>query len=214
MGGDYPGESVVRLDPATQRERQVIFVTDRSSRTPTLQRWIVRGAVADTTAWTTLDSKQIERDVKAYSWGQRVGFGITGDGEGYLTSGWSTTSPTVHWNDGPFAELTFAVPPPPRDIQLRFVFFAHVVPGKVDRQRVIIKVNGHNAGSVDVRVAESQAMKLKVPRDVLLDGRMVITFELPDAVSPKELGTGRDPRALAMGLYGFETTLIDIPRLK
>lgn len=209
MGDKFPGESVMRIDPGAVRERDVVAVFDRATRSPVLHHWKVVGAVADTTAWTALVSMDIERELQAYSWGQQVGFGITGNGEGYLTAGWSTTSPTIHWSDGNYAEMTFAVTPPEKNVELKFVFFPHVVPGKVDRQRIIIKVNGLDAGSVDCRATDSQALRLTVNRKVLQQKRMVISFELPDAVSPKELGTGRDPRRLAIGLYSFETRLVD-----
>ena len=89
------------------------------------------------------------------------------------------------------------------------MFFPHVVPGKVDRQRITIRVNGYNAGSLECKVSESQALKLVVPYQVLQSDRMVVQFDLPDAISPSEIGTGPDPRQLSMGLYGFETELLE-----
>ena len=40
---------------------------------------------------------------------------------------------------------------------------------------------------------------------------MVISFEFPDAVSQSTLGTGRDNRVQAIGMYLFEATLVESP---
>lgn len=37
---------------------------------------------------------------------------------------------------------------------------------------------------------------------------MRIQFGFPGAVSPKDIGTGSDPRKMAMGLYAFEANLV------
>lgn len=204
----YPGQSLRRLDERAQRDREVVFMTDRSSSTPVMHKWMVLGAVQDTASWHELPSVAVERKVRHYEWGQSLGFGITGTGEPYLSDGWSTTSPTVHWNDGPTAALTFGITPPERNVAMRFVFFPHIVPGRVDSQRIIMKINGLDVGSVTATENRSLNLDITVRRDVLQSDRMVVSFEFPDAVSPLEIGEGRDPRKLAMGIYSFETHLV------
>lgn len=205
---DYPGESLEHLAEDADRDREVVFVTERSTSRPVMHRWSVHGVVADTTSWREAAVAAVIRDIPHYEWGQTLGFGITGAGARYLSRGWSTTSPTVHWNEGPTAELTFGIDPPPRNVLLRFTFFPHIVPGKVDRQRIILKINGFDVGSVTATENRSLNLDVEVRRDVLQSDRMVVTFEFPDAISPRDIGEGRDPRKLAMGIYSFESHLV------
>jgi hypothetical protein len=205
----YPGDDLFQLPADRERDRPVVLVTERASSSPVLHRWRVRGSVIDTTSWHPLEPVIVERRPHAYRWGDKVGFGITGEGERYLTSGWSTTSPTLHWNDGDTAELTFAVEPPPQDVQVRFVFFPYIVPGKVPQQRIRLHINGYDVGGVTCTEKRSLNLDISVEKEVLQDGKMLITFDFLDAVSPASIGAGRDPRRMAMGLYGFETKFID-----
>ncbi len=205
----YPGESLVRLDPSKRRDREFVFVTERSSRAPTLHRLMVQGSVFDTTSWHEVETAAIEREIRSYTWGDKLGFGITGNGEPYLTSGWSTTSATVHWNDGKSAEMTFGSTPPDRDVHLRILYFGHVVPGKVERQRFRMKINGVNVKEFTCTTKNPERFDIVIPRQVLQADEMVISFGFPDAVAPNEIGTGRDWRKLAMGIYRLETRLAD-----
>ncbi|NIO29781.1 MAG: hypothetical protein GTO29_14650 [Candidatus Latescibacteria bacterium] len=204
----YPGESLVRLDPSIQRDREFVFVTDRSGPAPSIHRWMVEGSVFDTTSWHEMEPTLIEREIRSYTWGRKFGFGIAGDGEPYLTSGWSTTSGTVHWNDGKSAEMTFGITPPDRDVNLSIVFFANVVPGKVDKQRIRMNVNGIDVKEFDCTTKAPQRFDVVVPRQVLNTDQMIISFEFPDAVAPSEIGSGTDTRMLAMGIYSFEAQLV------
>jgi hypothetical protein len=139
-----------------------------------------------------------------------VRFGIAHKGDVYLTSGWSTTSPSYAWNDGEFAEVAFGIEAPESDVRVFLAFFPYIVPGKVDRQRVRIWVNDFSLGENTFTDNKSRALRVTIPRAALQGDRMVVRFELPDAVAPKVVGAGPDSRALAIGLLAFEAKPLPI----
>ena len=200
----YPGESIVDLSPGEMRTRRVVILGDKAAREPLLNRWIVRGSVADSTSWQELESRVVKYDLRPYQWGTRVRFGIAHEGDVYLKSGWSTTSPNYTWNDGEFAEVVFGIEAPESDVSVFIAMFAYIVPGKVDRQRVRIWVNDFSLGEKTFTAGKGQALQANIPRAALQSDRMVVRFELPDAVAPRDIGAGPDSRELAIGLYSFE----------
>ena len=100
------------------------------------------------------------------------------------------------------------VSPPERDVEMRIAMFAYIVPGKVDRQRVRLWANGLPLGEGVLENSQVSELRVKIPRDALQNGRLALTFEFPDAVVPRDIGEGRDSRALAVGLCAFETALV------
>jgi hypothetical protein len=89
-------------------------------------------------------------------------------------------------------------------VSVTIAMFAYIVPGKVDRQRVRIWVNDFSLGEKTFTTGKGQALQAVIPRAALQGDRMVVRFELPDAVAPREIGAGPDSRELAIGLYSFE----------
>ncbi len=148
----YPGDSVVELDPAEDRVRRVVFVTDPSARQPVVNRWLVRGTMSDSTSWRELEPRIVEHRIRDYAWGTVLRFGIAHAGDVYLTSGWSTTSPSYTWSNGNSAEITFGITPPQRDVTIRMVFFVYLAPGKVDRQRIRVSANGESMPNISALI--------------------------------------------------------------
>jgi len=205
----YPGESVVDLDPSTTRTRPVVILGDKAAEEPPLSRWAVTGDVSDPASWQQMETVRLKRRTRAYKWGTPLRFGAAHDGDVYLSSGWSSTSTNYAWNDGPLAKIVFGIERPPTDVVINIELFAYIVPGKVDRQRLLIRVNGISLGETTFTDGEGRGMRTTIPREALQSDRMVVTFEMPDAVAPKDIGAGRESRALAVGLYSFKATLAD-----
>jgi hypothetical protein len=99
---------------------------------------------------------------------------------------------------------------PDGDIELSDVFHPFLVPGKVDEQRVNVLVNDVYVGTWKIRNSgmwnrignsrRSQTHKLIIPLELVSDSVMVLTFELPDAVSPARVGISEDERVLALAM--------------
>jgi hypothetical protein len=169
-----------------------------------LERWIVQGSVTDSTSWRQLESMVVKYQLRPYEWGTRLRFGVAHGGEVYLTSGWSTTSTNFAWSDGKSAEISFGIEDPESDIGLYISMFAYIVQGKVDRQRVRMWVNDYSLGEKIFTDSQGQALRIRIPHNVVQSDRIVVRFELPDAVVPRLIGEGRDSRELAIGLFEFE----------
>ena len=210
----YPGESIVELDSSQNRKRQIVFVTDHSSREPIVHRWVVNGSVYDSTSWHEMKPQKMEQQIHPYDWGTRIHFGVSGNGDAYLSTGWTKTSPALNWNDGKSAELIFGIKEPQRDVIVEIVFVPYIISGILDRQRIKISINGQPATELVCHNARKKLISTVIPREMLQGDRMVLLFEFPDAISPRELGESNDSRKLCMGLQQFKAVLVpdDQPR--
>jgi hypothetical protein len=84
---------------------------------------------------------------------------------------------------------------------------AHVVPGRIDQQRIRILVNRRLAGEWEVTNRDMQSKTLIIPENLLAGPEsMVITFEIPNAASPARLGTGPDKRELGLAVLWLQLT--------
>jgi hypothetical protein len=212
ISSEYPGESIIDLDPIRDRKRMVIFVKDHSAREPVFEPWELRGSVYDSTSWHRLTQYKVEHRIQSYRWGSMVRFGVSGNGDGYLSSGWSKTSPALNWSNGSSAELVFGIDCPAGDVAVKIIFAPFIVAGKLDKQRIRTFINGEPAGELVCNSSKKKLMTFTVPREILQGDRMVFVFEFPDAKSPAELGESHDSRKLCMGLYQFQAELVPADR--
>ncbi len=88
---------------------------------------------------------------------------------------------------------------------LRLVAGAYLVPGRLERQRVLIDINGVKLPEQEIRTAGIADYLFPVPARTWT-GDCEIAIELPDARSPKELGQGEDPRLLGLALQSIEAS--------
>jgi len=150
---------------------------------------------------------KVQRRIHPYEWGTPLRFGIAHEGDVYLTEGWSTTSSNYTWSDGNKATITFGITKPGRDVSMKLVYFGWVAPGKWDRQRIRVTANGWKFPEI---VCTNRGMRETIgtiPAEVLQTDQLVVSFEYPDAVVPREIGEGNESRALAMGLFAFEAVV-------
>lgn len=66
-------------------------------------------------------------------------------------------------------------------------------------QRIQIESNGTEVYSDEVTEADEK-FSFVIPKESIQDGLLMLKFHFPDAISPKELGTGADGRELALAL--------------
>jgi hypothetical protein len=132
------------------------------------------------------------------------GFGSKGSWDQWLVSGWSAPESWGTWTAARYAEIKMdprELPNAPGGIQLRFQ--ANVlVNARHPHQRVKVTLNGASVVSYDATYpASSITINVPVSAEVISRARMLmIGFELPDAVAPKDIGLGDDGRLLAIGL--------------
>lgn len=140
------------------------------------------------------------RLVQIYQLGTEIDFGENGNGRQYQTSGWGFAETDFTWTNEKTASLTLPIKETDSDL----IFTAYLRPflpaGKITQQRVKITVNGSHIGNWTINKKESQKQSVVIPHRLISDGILNITFELPDAISPVELGTSKDIRVLGLAV--------------
>jgi len=191
----FKGVPVFQIDPDKDRERWY------------KNRFKVIGSVYDYKSWKkekrVLSSKQMHADI--YKWGAAIQFGFLGNAEPYQIEGWSRGSDGFTWTNGHSASLTIPITMPKSPfIILRARLMPYVVPGKVDKQTVHIFTNGKKAGQWIFTKRGIQEVALIVPKSLFTNpNRVVITFNMPDAISPSTVGYSNDKRTLSFGLISL-----------
>jgi hypothetical protein len=118
-----------------------------------------------------------------------------------LANGWSTPESWGTWTAGQQAQIDVRVTPEARSIVLDVMAF--VLP-QHPAQRVIVSVNGEQV--LTTHLVQLQDNHLDIPitaaiRQHLADtDRLTIELQLPDAISPQQLGLNDDSRVLGLGL--------------
>lgn len=118
-----------------------------------------------------------------------------------LASGWSTPESWGTWSQGQQARIDLRVRPDSHSIVLDVMAF---VQPQHPSQRVIVSLNGEQV--LDTRLTQLQDNHLEIPISAALrqrlavDDRLMIDLQLPDAISPQQLGLNDDSRVMGLGL--------------
>jgi len=117
----------------------------------------------------------------------------------YLWYGWSEREPQFRWTDRGTATITFSVKAiTPSTLRLRMAPF--LAPGKLDRQRVEVRLNDQLIKSLTLSNPAPEDYEIELPVSVLRN-QNVLTFTLPDAASPQSLAVSEDIRLLGISVY-------------
>jgi hypothetical protein len=131
-------------------------------------------------------------------------FDFTSDGllTGDWIRGFSHSEPPGRWTDGNEASFTCSLPSgndqQPSSVLIAtagFVYGGHT-------QRAIISINGSKATEERYDIGDHKIIELPLPKSP--GGKLSITFSLPDAVSPQELGVNPDTRKIAIRVRSIE----------
>lgn len=150
-----------------------------------------------------IPEEQTEIQDTAYTPGTVLSFGESegATAEKYYVKGLTYPEPEYTWSDGKEVKLTFTVGAVPGNLALSFNYIA-----AFNRyQRVHVFAGGREIGYFIARDAERH--NFVVPGDTVENGYLDIRFDLPDALSPSEAGTGADDRVLGLA---FQTMTIDL----
>ncbi|VVM38734.1 DUF6311 domain-containing protein [Pseudomonas fluorescens] len=118
-----------------------------------------------------------------------------------LTSGWSTPESWGTWSAGQRAQIDLRLTPEARSIvldALAFVYPQHPA------QRVIVSLNGEQVLTTRLTQLQDNHLEIPIPatiRQQLADNdRLTIELQLPDAISPEQMGLNDDSRVMGLGL--------------
>ncbi|MEF9438631.1 MAG: hypothetical protein L0922_07850 [Candidatus Mariimomonas ferrooxydans] len=144
----------------------------------------------------------------ALKWGTVINFAEGGNAENYKVAGWGSAEGTFTWTEGKTASLNIPISVTNAPfVILKAGLSAFLSPGKVDKQTVRILINNKAAGIWVFVKPELQEKSLFIPRDLLMKSNDIeISFHIPDAVSPAQLGFNNDKRVLGLAIRTIELT--------
>jgi hypothetical protein len=184
-----------------------------------------RGAMASATSvWNALPANVDEQPARVWDWRQpqflaglllppfpasvpllpartRIEF-TTRDAEKYLWYGWSSAETESRWTSATRATIVFSLSEVrPMTLQLKVAPF--LVAGKLDEQRVTIKLNGQTLADLSLRNPDLTVYPVSLPADALRE-RNILEFQISCAASPASLGVGADQRQLGIRVASAE----------
>jgi len=131
------------------------------------------------------------RPAPAYRLGTRIDL-ASADSAAFLGRGWYAPEGDFRWSRGNRAHLIFGLEQA-QIASIRLNLFC------LGRQRVIVELNGREIDSFVCANRGAHLREIAVPTGIAAT-RNSLFFHLPDAVSPRELGSSKDDRRLAIGV--------------
>ena len=124
-------------------------------------------------------------------------FGAGGNLDEFSPSGFSPTpDPNSRWSEAPVAEILFRLPPQRHDLRFSVDVAPYLADGRITRQECWVFFNGlfvlHQA------IATHTEVTFEIGRDGISPRPQRLSFALPNAVSPRDLGLGGDLRLLGL----------------
>lgn len=210
IDNSFSGASMLALEEQKTRERRFLYYTWEheywdKQYLPPMHEYIVTEHSWLNSSWRPTYRVFTSEGIKdsspeLYKWEEEITFGREGNAEQYQGGGWSGPEDGFTWTDGFSATLALPVSESEFDIELTVYSSPFLREDKHNLQRVFVFANGQKVDEWIFTERGSQEKKAYIPND-LLDGQMLyITFELPDAASPAELGISEDPRKLSMAV--------------
>lgn len=172
----------------------------------------VTGSIFDAGAWAQVDHFELSSsDLSGrYTWGTPLTFGRSGSFKPFGDGGWTVTRGSeINWTQGKETGLLLPVDGSDRDVRVRFKVRPMLVKGVLDRQRVAVKVNGRLLTEMELTEGRFKTHELTIPSEMIEDDQISLKFLLPDAASPRSLGSGEDDRELALAFLQIQFDPID-----
>jgi hypothetical protein len=128
-------------------------------------------------------------------------FGEAGNDAAYILGGFSGKETGFRWTQGENAVIVFCLDRPDSETGEDIDLICDVTPllaeGRREFSRVRVLINGTERGEWKIAKPNGE-FKLSVPASLGQNGRFVVEFKLPDAISPKDLGINGDDRKLSL----------------
>jgi hypothetical protein len=120
----------------------------------------------------------------------------------FLWYGWSEPESEIRWSDGKEAAIVFGLDNS-SDLKLVMRATPFIVAGKLQTQRLILKLNGKEIHSLTLN--QVSPVELVIPLSAgQLKRENVLLFNLPDAESPLKFRLSTDRRLLGIAVQWIE----------
>ena len=215
----FPSVSMYDVDRPAAAERvyyrSTMHRNDAAAkdRFDNFSKYSVTGSVYDVTAWSdeTLFQAPVTGADSGYAWGTALSFGASGTFKLFQKGGWIiTTARDITWTEGHRTGLSIPFAEAEADVLMKVTFKPLLAAGKLDQQNVTVLVGDESVAQWQLSENRFQTHKLTLPASMLNhDGNTEISFLIPDARSPKSLGTGSDKRVLGLAFLNLQFDLIE-----
>lgn len=139
------------------------------------------------------------------AYNSRVDFSKTGNAASIKVSGWSKAEDKFTWSEGNTSVLSIDVAPTPNPVTLRVTAAGMIKEPEFPTHPVEVYVNDQKIA--DWQVGNTAPFSAPIPPDLTkAGGTLTLTFKMPRATSPKELGKSEDPRVLGICISDLELT--------
>ncbi len=203
----YSGCSLFEVEPLESRKRRFLYYEWQhdywdKDYLPEMEEYYVDGFSWERHSWKpsyrifSPGNVQIKK-ITAYKYGQDIVFGETGNASYYQWDGWSFPEKGHTWTNGRSASLVFEVEEPKTDLILKATLLPYTAQN-VNHQRVDIYINGTKVDKWLVNKAGDYTTI--IPKELVNYSALRILFNLPDAISPRELNVNTDQRQLALAM--------------
>lgn len=159
-----------------------------------------------TISLSSTDKSEIENsEMRTYSYelGRTLSFGgENATANEFCTGGFSNNEENFTWTSGKRAEMEFNIYDEYNDLLLDFTYLACM-----DVQHVIIYVNDKKIE--DYMTEEAKSRQIVIPNEYVENDRIKLRFEMPDAISPKDNGTGEDVRVLGLAMSSLTISSVE-----
>ncbi|HEX8098187.1 MAG TPA: hypothetical protein VF507_09130 [Pyrinomonadaceae bacterium] len=139
-----------------------------------------------------------------YEPGTRLDFRAP-ESDKYLWYGWSGREPQLRWSNGGRAAIVFSLERP-QSSTLEIRLGAFLAPGKLERQRVEVGLNGRRLTTLELKDAGPQVYRIELPSPA---EKNVLSLGLPDSESPAALGLSGDERLLGVNVQWMRIDVAD-----
>ncbi len=117
----------------------------------------------------------------------------------FVAPGFSHIEPNHRWTERNEAVIPLSIEEPFQNLEFTMQYMT------IDDQQSA-KVYANDTLIYEGRLTKGTLGPLFIPGEAVTDGRLLLRFELPNAVSPAELGMNQDQRKLALSLESFEVS--------
>jgi hypothetical protein len=148
--------------------------------------------------------KKEEIGLKSYIWGDDIIIGTNNDNPQPKKIGWSNMESDLNWTTKDSVCLIFPVSTMPVTDSIKMICKlsgAFLYKGKIDCQRVIVYANNQRVAAWNIMNVNPSIQEAVIPTQLIKDKKeLVISFKLPDAASPADLGIHPDDRKLGIAV--------------
>ncbi|MBI4836226.1 MAG: sulfatase-like hydrolase/transferase [Candidatus Abawacabacteria bacterium] len=203
----FPGIDILHEESPMNRIRDFFFYTWdgkwNKDYLPTMKQFTVSGNTFDNTSWTDTykmySEKEVTNSLSPIQLATPYSFNLaTESTNAYLQGGWGQPEPKYTWTTDRYASVLIPGIDAPHNVIIDFKVVPFVLGEKKSSQRLNITIN--NTTIAQATLDKAETIQVTVPHALIENKQIKLVFELPDAVSPKEVGLNSDERLLGIAL--------------